>query len=143
MPAIGNLTPWNQVCFYTQLTPVTDRHTPVLSEKSLELFQFFRFILFVSVFIHICVSACICMWVCVYVSLCVWVPIEVEERVRSSGSGVPALVSCHVWVLATEPGPSPGAAGGSDQPLSPLCSLLKSFQMSFCSIFPSHPREPQ
>lgn len=140
MPTIGNLSPMESSPLYTQLTPVTDRHTPVLSEKCLEFLQFFRFILFLSVFIHICVSVCICMWVCVYMSICVWMPLEVEERIRS---GVPALVSYHVWVQATESGPSTGAAGGSNQPLSPLSSLLNSFQMSFCSIFPSHPREQQ
>lgn len=47
---------------YAQLTPVTDRHTPVLSEKSLELLQFFRcecmhMYVGVCVYEHMCVDA--------------------------------------------------------------------------------------
>lgn len=41
-------------------------------------------------------------------------PIEARREDRILGFGVPALVSYHMWVLATEPGTSTGVAGGGN-----------------------------
>lgn len=106
MSAIDSLSPMKSSLLYTQLTPWLTvawgwTYTSLkgwsipLSEKCLGLLQFF---LVYFIFICICTHLCECRYMCMWAHVCEC-PQRLEDRARSSGFGVPFLVSCHMWAL--------------------------------------------